>query len=71
MRTRTRTRKRVCACLVTLLSRGVLQTCHPEGDAAHTLPDDLGQAFEPWHRAFMLLFENVLLLVDPFIGAAP
>ena len=48
----------------------------PEGDAAHPLPGDVtqqisGAAFAPWHRAFELVFENILLLVDPSIGAAP
>jgi hypothetical protein len=45
----------------------------PEGDAGHpgTADEGRGLGFAPWHRAFELLFENVLLLVDPSIGAAP
>ena len=47
---------------------------HPEGDSAH--PNEMagngaGLGFMPWHRAFSLVYENILLLVDPSIGAAP
>jgi len=38
----------------------------PDGDSAHA-----GLGFMPWHRAYELLFENVLLLIDPEIGALP
>jgi hypothetical protein len=49
-----------------LITQHSVAVCHPEGDAAHT-----GLGFGAWHRAFNLVLENVLLVVDPSIGALP
>ena len=54
-----------------LVVRHAVAVVHPEGDSAHPQTFNRGVAFGAWHRAFGLLYENILRAVDPSIEAIP